>query len=91
MKKDSVQYTCQFYDPAVLNLCGLPPFTSSTLSDFTWCNSSCVNLAIRFDDLYSKIVHWQPNLFMVHIGCSGKAFVIELAHLIQPFADGAGI
>ena len=76
-------YVCPFCDSATMNLRSLPSFTSSTLSDFTWRNSSSADLALLFDDLYSKVVHWQPNLFVVPAGGTGKAFVSELALLIQ--------
>ena len=87
--KDDIPYVCPFCDSA-LNLCSLPSFVATTLSDFTWHNSSGADLAILFDDLYSKIVHWRPNLFTVPTGSTGKAFVSELALLIQSF-DGAAI
>ena len=91
MDKDDIPYVCPFCDSASLNLHNLPSFVATSLSDFTWRNSSGANLAILFDDLYSKIVHWRPNLFMVPTGSTGKAFVSELALLIQSFADGAAI
>ena len=58
-------------------------------TDLAWRNSSDADLAILFDESCSKIVHWRPNLFMVLTGSTGKAFVSELALLIQSFADGA--
>ena len=91
MDRDDVSYVCPFCDFAFLNLHSLPSFVTTTLSDFTWRNSLGADLAILFDDLYSKIVHWRPNLFMVPTGSTGKAFVLELALLIQSFADGAAI
>ena len=57
MERDSVQYVCPFCDSAALNLRGLPSFTSSILSHFTWRNSSSADLVVLFDDLYLKIVH----------------------------------
>ena len=91
MDRDNVQYVCPFCDSAALNLRALPSFTSSILSDFTWRNSSSADLVVLFDDLYSQSVHWRPNLFRIPTGSTGRAFVAELAHLIQSFADGAAI
>ena len=91
MDRDDVPYVCPFCDSASLNLRSLPSFVTTTLSDFSWRNSLGADLATLFDDLYSKIVHWRPNLFMVPTGSTGKAFVSELALLIQSYADGAAI
>ena len=82
MYRDNVQYGCPFCDSAALSLRALPSFTSSILSDFIWHNSSSAELVVLFDDLYSKIVHWRPNLFRVPTGSTGRAFIVELAHLI---------
>ena len=82
MYRDNVQYVCPFCDSAALSLRALPSFTSSILSDFIWRNSSSAELVVLFDDLYSKIVHWRPNLFRVPTGSTGRAFIAELAHLI---------
>ena len=40
MERDNVLNVCLFCNSATLNIYGLPPFTSSILSDFTWYNSS---------------------------------------------------
>ena len=58
MDRDDVSYACPFCDLAFLNLRSLPLFVTTTLSDFTWRNSLGADLAILFDEFYSKIVHW---------------------------------
>ena len=55
MERDNVLNVCLFFNSAALNIHGLPPFTSSLLSDFTLCNSSGTDLTILFDDLCSTL------------------------------------
>lgn len=39
-----------------------------------------------FDDAYSQVVHWRPNLFKIPSGACGKQFVVELTRLFNAFA-----
>ena len=90
MDRDDVPYVAMsFCDSAIMNLHSLPSFTSSILSDFTWRNSSSADLAMTCTPkLFTgdQTCLWYP----LH-GSTGKAFVSELALLIQSFADGAVI
>ena len=80
------------FETAALNLCGLPPFTTSTLFGFTWCISSSADLAILFLICIQKLFTGnQICLWQLPTCSNGKAFVTELAHLIQFTADGAAI
>ena len=91
MERDNKLFVCPFCDKDATTLRGLPSFTPTVLSNLLWRNSSITDLHTLFDDLYSKIVHWRHNLFLIPTGASGKAFVSELAFLIQSFADGLAI
>lgn len=48
-------------------------------------------LAENIARIYNESVTWRANLFEVPLGATGKAFINELAHIIQGFADQADV
>ena len=56
-------------------------------ASFQWGSCSGPEFCDTVSYVYDEIVHWKRNLFLVTSGSSGKAFVLELSHLYQAYAD----
>ena len=57
--------------------------------DFSWGSCSGEVLYAKVNLAHDEVVHWQQNLLQVLSGSSGKAFVSELAHPVQAYADSS--
>ena len=68
-------------------IAGTSPDPLST-PKFTWGTFSGPEMANAITKTYDEIIHWRHNLFLVPSGNTGNSFVLELARLLQVFADG---
>jgi hypothetical protein len=69
----------------------LPPFTQAHLPTFKWDDIDGCIMSDIIDKCYDKIVHWHRNLFKVPSGIAGKAFVGEIAQLLNAFANALAL
>ena len=49
------------------------------------------SFCMKINLAYEEVVHLRRNLFQVPSGSTGKAFVSELAHLFQVYADSSSL
>ena len=71
----------------------LPPYTPVCSIDpsFRWGRAEGSAFLLKVDRCYSKVVHWQRNVFSIPSGKAGKDFVSELARLYNAYAEGSQI
>ena len=73
------------------SLPSLPTPIPMSEATFIWGELDPVSACSSLSTIYSEIVHWRKNYFMVPYGQSGKAFVSELSRLFRAFADGSAL
>ena len=59
--------------------------------DFSWGPHQGAEFRTLVDTAYEEVVHWRRNIFQVPSGSAGKAFVLELARLLQAYADSSSL
>ena len=69
----------------------LPQFTPLSTPNFRWGDMDGKTFSHSIDRSYEEIVHWRRNLFKIPSGKAGKAFIRELTHLFQAYADGSAL
>ena len=74
-------------DP-VANLLGFSPVANPT---FMWGSLSADVFTSTLDSIYSKVVHWRRNTFVVPYGKAGSSFVSELSRLFSAFASASAL
>ena len=66
-------------------------FCSVQPPDFSWGPHQGAEFRTLVDTAYEEVVHWRRNIFQVPSGSAGKAFVLELARLLQAYADSSSL
>ena len=59
--------------------------------DFCWGSYEGTAHYDAVTTAYNEVIHWRCNVFLVPSGTTGKAFVSELARLMQSYADGSSL
>ena len=65
----------------------LPPPVPMTEPTFLWGAMDGASFSAVISKAYCEVVHWRKQFFPVPQGHAGKAFVAELARLLQSYAD----
>ena len=60
-------------------------------ADFCWGSHEGKAYYDAVTTAYNEVIHWRRNVFLVPSGTTGKAFVSELARLMQSYADGSSL
>ena len=91
-------YTSVIFDPSINAAVNSPnrstviwPLPTMEESNFIWGNIQGKEFHVIVNQAYEEVVHWWRNLFQIPSGSAGKAFVTELAHLYQAYADGSSL
>ena len=79
--------------PSNHGLSATPDWPSPALHPPLTCWSSYEGKAYydAVTNAYNEVIHWRRNVFLVPSGTTGKAFVSELARLMQSYADGSSL
>ena len=67
----------------------LPPVSPMPKRSFRWGEYDAEYIIHSLDEIYSEVVHWKKNTFLVPFGNAGKGLVLELSRLFRAYAEGS--
>ena len=69
----------------------LPPPASILDPTFTFGELDGPSAIDAVNAIYAEVVHWRRNIFATPSGKAGKAFVLEMARLLNAYAEGSAM